>query len=151
VTALTNGYNTLASAYANENPSQVGDALRSRQVARRYGHEDTVWGTASRDRRSSKLWQVDPFGLIKVLKHDRKKGITGYLLEWGNEKVFLPRYAPDFIYFYSTREWKFVHEDANVPNPTGLPVFLLTPPADSQFSEEDGPFEEPAIPSAPIP
>jgi hypothetical protein len=151
VTALTNGYNTLAAAYATENPSQFGDALRSRLVARRYGHQETVWGVAFRDPTSSKLWQIDPFGLVKVLKDDRKKGLTGLLLEWGNEKVFLPKDRPHRIYFYSTREWKFVQEDANVTPPNGLPVFLLTPPADNQFSEDVGPFEEPAIPSAPIP
>ena len=72
---------------------------------------------------------------MKVLKDDQKKGITAQLLEWDREKVFLPRNLPNFGYFFSTDEWKFVQEDANVTPPWKLPVFMLTPPADSQFSE----------------
>ena len=151
VTALSNGYATLAAAYARENPSPVGDGLRSRLISRRYGHVDTPWGVAARDSSSARVWQVDPFGLMKVLKDDQKKGITAQLLEWDREKVFLPRNLPNFIYFFSTDEWKFVQEDANVTPPWRLPVFMLTPPADSQFSEEFGAFEEAAIPSAPVP
>ena len=151
VTALSAGYATLAAAYANENPSSVGDGFRSRSIGRRYGHNRTVWGVSARDSSSAKNWQIDPFGLMKVLKYDQRIGITGQLLEWDNEKVFLPRSRPDRIYFFSTDEWKFVQKDANVTPPSRLPVFLLTPPADSQFSEEFGLFEEPAIPSAPVP
>ena len=36
-----------------------------------------------------------------------------------------------------------MQEDANVTPPSRLPVFLLTPPADSQFSEEFGPADPP--------
>jgi hypothetical protein len=151
VTALSNGYATLAAGYASENPSSAGDRLRSRLISRRYGHVDTPWGVAARDSSSARVWQVDPLGLIKVLKNDQQKGITAQLLEWDREKVFLPRKLPNLIYFFSTDEWKFLQEDANVTPPARLPVFLLTPPADSQFSEEFGLFEGPAIPSAPVP
>jgi hypothetical protein len=154
VAALSTGYATLAAAYASENPSSVGDRSRSRLVSRRYGHFETPWGVAARDSSSARVWNVDPFGLMKVLKYDQRKGITALLLDWDREKVFLPRSRPEFIYFFSTDEWKFVQEDANVTPRSRLPVFLLTPPADSQFSE---PFELPegqehwAIPSAPVP
>jgi hypothetical protein len=48
VTAVSNGYATLASAYATETASPRGDALRSRLVARSYGHVDTEWGVKQR-------------------------------------------------------------------------------------------------------
>lgn len=162
ITAVTNGYATLAAAYASESPSQLGDVLTSNSVSRKYGHETTAWGigfpVASTQGRqmglfgseSKDLWVIDPFGLVKILA-DRREGITARLLDWGGEKVFLPRKQPNRVYFFSTDEWRFIQEDANLTAPGGLPVFLLTPPRDSDFSDRTGPFEEPAIPSAPIP
>jgi hypothetical protein len=152
VDALKAGYNVLARAYARETPTARRDAIRRQRVALRYNHVNTEWGVASLVDTSTRQWYIDPFGLVKLLK-DQRQGITARLLAWDKEKVFLPRKFPDRIYFHSTGELKYIQEDANVTPPSGLSsVFLLTPPADSQFSQTVGPLEEePAIPSAPVP
>ncbi len=105
-----------------------------------------LFGSKNKD-----IWELDPFGLVKVLA-DRRDGLSLMLLDWDNEKVFLPRKKPELIYFRSTGEWKYIQEDANVTLPDDLPVFRLTPPKDAEFAPtRKGPFAEPPIPVAPIP
>ena len=152
VTAVSDGYATLESAYARENPSSRGDAFRSQLVARRYGHVDTEWGVMFRVPRTRNQWQLDPFGAVEVLKNHWRRGLTVRLLDWDDKKAFLPRKQPEFIFFLSTEELHYVQEDANAAAPReDIPIFQLIPPADSQFLEAAGPFEEPPIPSAPVP
>jgi hypothetical protein len=74
------------------------------------------------------------------------------LLDWDNKKAFLHRNRPEYIYFPSTDLFYYVQEDANAGPPRqDIPIFQLIPPTDSQFSGAVGPFEEPPIPSAPVP
>ena len=153
VEAVSNGYATLASAYARENPSPRGDALRSQTVARRYGHVDTEWGTMYRVARTRNQYQLDPFGAVELLQSHWNRGATVRLLDWDNEKVFLPRHRPDYIYFFSEKKFYYTQEDVNAAPPPGdpTPIFQFIPPSDSQFSATVGAFEDPPIPSAPIP
>ena len=96
-------------------------------------------------------WQLDPFGAVEVLR-DRTRGLTVRLLEWDNQEAFLPRNQPEFIRFLSTGQRYYVREDVNaVPRNENIPIFQLIPPPKSQFSEAVGPFEDPPIPSAPVP
>ena len=152
VTAVSNGYATLAAAYAKESPSPRGDGIRSQLVARRYGHVDTEWGVKYRVPGTQKQWQLDPFGAVEVLKNHGSKGLTVRLLDWDDKEAFLPRRRPKYIRFLSTDQWYYVQEDVNAAPPSeDIPIFQLIPPTDSQFSEAAGPFEEPPIPSAPVP
>ncbi|HEY5952715.1 MAG TPA: hypothetical protein VIT18_00030, partial [Terrimicrobiaceae bacterium] len=60
---------------------------------------------------------------------------------------------PDYIYFFSEEKFYYIQEDVNAAPPPGdpTPIFQFIPPSDSQFSATVGPFEDPPIPSAPIP
>jgi hypothetical protein len=150
VDAVKTGYATLAAAYANETPGPRRDEIRSQLLARSYGHIDTEWGVMHRVPGTLRQWQLDPFGAVEVLKN-RTRGLTVRLLEWDNQEAFLPRDRPEIIRFLSTGQRHYVQEDANaVPPRERIPIFQLIPPAKAQFSELEGPFEEPPIPSAPV-
>ena len=152
VSAVSEGYATLASTYARANPLFRRFHLRQQVLAQSYGHIDTEWGTMYRVPGTVNEWQLDPFGAVKVRRDHLKRGLTVRLLEWDNKEAFLPRNRPDYIYFPTTGQWHYVQEDANTGPPRGrVPIFQLIPPMDSQFSAPFGAFEEPAIPSAPVP
>jgi hypothetical protein len=151
VDAVKTGYATLAAAYANETPGPRRDEIRSQVLARSYGHMDTEWGVMHRVPGTLRQWQLDPFGAVEVLKN-RTRGLTVRLLEWDNQEAFLPRNQPEIIRLLPSGQRYYVQEDANAAPPRERrPIFQLIPPADSQFSELEGAFEEPPIPSAPVP